>query len=171
MRVGCCFLPVRVSFSGNAELRSIRKPTAVEHLRPREPECAHDGQTRVPHRLAETPARAHRDRDLRQTHGREERAEEASRVPVTVFAEQRQPGGGLLLSFPRGVVAQQVREPHLFVADPGTQAHRVRNRFTHRAHCAGVRHRIHCQTFIIIIFISCGRTGNQQHDHEQTMNI
>lgn len=118
----------------DAELRPTREPGAVEHLGPREPEGAHHGDAAVPHGLAEVSAGADGAAELRQTHRGEERAQELLGVPVAELGDERQPGRRLLLGLPQGVVAEQVGDPHLPVADPVAQRQGARDGFAHRAH-------------------------------------
>ena len=117
----------------DTELGPSREPGTVEHLRPGEPERAHDGHAAVPHRLAQAPAGADRPAVLRQTHRSEQRAQELLGVPVAQLGDEGQPGRRLLLGLPQGVMAEQVGHPHVPVADPVAQRQGARDGFTHRA--------------------------------------
>lgn len=117
----------------DAQLGPTREPGAVKHLRPREPERAHHGHAAVPHDLAQAPAGADRPAELRQAHRGEQRAQELLGVPVAQLGDEGQPGRRLLLGLPQRVVAEQVGDPHVPVADPVAQRQGARDGFAHRA--------------------------------------
>lgn len=117
----------------DTELCPAREAAAVKHLRPGEPERAHHGHAAVPHSLTQAPAGADRPAELRQTHRSEQRAQELLGVPVAQLGDEGQPGRRLLLGLPQCVMAEQVWDPHLPVADAVAQGQGARDGFTHRA--------------------------------------
>lgn len=130
-------LPPPLPGCRDTELGPAREPAAVEHLRPREPEGAHHGHAAVPHGPAQAPAGADRPAELRQAHRSEQRAQELLGVPVAQLGDEGQPGRRLLLGLPQRVVAQQVGDPHVPVADPVAQGQGARDGLAHRADRGG----------------------------------
>lgn len=125
----------RLVLSGcrDTEFCPAREPAAVEHFRPRESERTHHGHAAVSHRLTQAPAGADRPAELGQTHRGEQRAQELLGVPVTQLGDEGQPGRRLLLGLPQCVMAKQVGDPHLPVADAVAQGQGAGKGFAHRA--------------------------------------
>lgn len=125
--------PLLLSGCRDTELGRAGEPAAVKHLGPGEPEGAHHGHAAIAHGLTQAPAGADRPAELRQTHRGEQRAQELLGVPVAELGDEGQPRRRLLLGLFQRVVAEQVRDPHLSVADAVAQGQSARDGFTHRA--------------------------------------
>lgn len=82
---------------------------AVQHLWPRKSKRGHHWRAAVPDAFAQRPARLYGLVQIVQTHGREEGAQELSRVWVTLLLNQWDPGRSLLQRFIHGFVPEQVR--------------------------------------------------------------
>lgn len=88
---------------------------AVQHLWPRKAKGGHHGRAAALDVFTERPARLYGLVQIVQTDRSEKRAEELSRVRVTLFLDQRDPRRRLLQYFVHSFVSEQVREAHLRV--------------------------------------------------------
>ena len=100
---------------GDAQVVVGGEPSAVQHIRPWEPEGVHHRCAAVLNALTERPARLDRFVQVIETNGGEKGAEKLSGVGVALLLHQRGPRGRLLQDLVHGLVAQEVGQAHLRV--------------------------------------------------------